>query len=436
MFKKVSALITIAMLACATAGCTAVSTGGNDTKSGSSEAIIIETSSSESRSETSTVVTEIDTSSSAGTSESSSSETSSSAQNTGSTETTDSSGLFTDRDLAQSADLSEAVYYTAADNTTETITAAGVYVVSGTAENYTIIVETDDEAKVQIVLDSLNVTNDDTPVIYVKNADKVFVTTAEGTSSTLSVTDTFTADGDTSTDAVIFSKDDLVLNGLGTLTIESTDNGISCKDDLKITGGTISISCPSDAIEVNDSILMYDGNITIQQAEDGLHAENDEDDTVGSIQILGGTLNISVSDDAIHAITTIQIDGGTLNLDGAEGIEATQVEINAGTINITASDDGINAGQKSDSMNISIVINGGEISIDMAQGDTDGIDSNGDLTINGGTISINAQSPFDCDGAATYNGGTIIVNGVETNQITTQMMGGGMGGGFGGRGGR
>ena len=236
MFKKVSALITIAMLACATAGCTAVSTGGSDTKSSTSEAIIIETNSSE----TSTVVTEIDTSSSSGTSESSSSETSSSAQNTGSTETTDPSGLFTDRDLAQSADLSEAVYCTAADNTTETITAAGVYVVSGTAENYTIIVEADDEAKVQIVLDSLNVTNDDTPVIYVKNADKVFVTTAEGTSSTLSVTDTFTADGDTNTDAVIFSKDDLVLNGLGTLTIESTDNGISCKDDLKITGGTIS----------------------------------------------------------------------------------------------------------------------------------------------------------------------------------------------------
>ena len=256
--------------------------------------------------------------------------------------------------------------------------------ITGTASNAQIIVSAGDEDKVQLVLDDVSITNESTPCIYIKNADKVFVTTTDS-ENTLTVTGTFTADGDTNTDAVIFSRDDVVLNGKGTLNIVSSKNGISSKDDIKATGGT---------------------------------------------------LNISVSDDAIHAITTIQIDGGTLNLDGAEGIEATQVEINAGTINITASDDGINAGQKSDSMNISIVINGGEISIDMAQGDTDGIDSNGDLTINGGTISINAQSPFDCDGAATYNGGTIIVNGVETNQITTQMMGGGMGGGFGGMGGR
>ena len=71
----------------------------------------------------------------------------------------------------------------------------------------------------------------------------------------------------------------------------------------------------------------------------------------------------------------------------------------------------------------------------MAQGDTDGVDSNGNLYINGGTISVNAQSPFDYDGEAQHNGGTIIVNGTETDQITNQMMGGGMMGGPGGMGG-
>ena len=64
----------------------------------------------------------------------------------------------------------------------------------------------------------------------------------------------------------------------------------------------------------------------------------------------------------------------------------------------------------------------------MGQGDTDGIDSNGNLYINGGTINITANSPFDYDGEAKYNGGTIIVNGEETNTITNQMMGGGPGG--------
>ena len=61
----------------------------------------------------------------------------------------------------------------------------------------------------------------------------------------------------------------------------------------------------------------------------------------------------------------------------------------------------------------------------MGQGDTDAIDSNGNLYINGGTINITAQSPFDYDGEAKYSGGTLIVNGTETTSITNQMMGGG-----------
>ena len=63
----------------------------------------------------------------------------------------------------------------------------------------------------------------------------------------------------------------------------------------------------------------------------------------------------------------------------------------------------------------------------MGQGDTDGVDSNGNLIINGGTIRVNAQSPFDYDGTAQKNGGTIYVNGTQTDAITNQMMGG-MGG--------
>ena len=75
----------------------------------------------------------------------------------------------------------------------------------------------------------------------------------------------------------------------------------------------------------------------------------------------------------------------------------------------------------------------------MSQGDTDGIDSNGDLYINGGTVDVTAQFPFDYDGTAEHNGGTIIVNGEETDEITNQFGGGGPGGfgggGFGGNGG-
>ena len=334
--------------------------------------------------------------------------------------------LFTERDLEQTADLSEAVYYTVADGETINITSAGVYVISGTAANASVIVEAGDQDKVQLVLDGVSLTNDCTPCIYVKSADKVFVTTTDSENS-LSVTGTFTADGDTNTDAVIFSKEDLVLNGTGTLKISSSDNGITGKDDLKITGGTIVISCASDAVEANDSVRIADGNVTIVTDKDGIHAENDEDNTTGFVYIGGGTLNITAGDDAVHATTILQIDGGEITLKGAEGLEATWVQVNDGTVSIDASDDGVNAAAKSKTMTPAAEFNGGTVTIVMGAGDTDAVDSNGNLRITGGTLDITAQSPFDCDGTVEKTGGTIIVNGQETDTVTNQMMGG-MGG--------
>lgn len=337
----------------------------------------------------------------------------------------DAMDMFTDRDMVQNADLSSATYITVTDDADVTITEAGVYVISGSSKETTIVVEADDEAKVQLVLDSVSITNTDFPCIYVKNADKVFVTTAEGTSNTLTVTGTFAADGTTNTDAVIFSKDDLVMNGLGTLNIVSSDNGIACKDDLKVTGGTINIDCVDAALEANDSIAIADGEINIDSDSDGLHAENDDDDSVGYIYICGGTITINAGDDGIHATTICQIDDGDLTVRAAEAVEGTWIQINGGSLALTATDDGINASQKSNAYTICLEINGGELSVDMGQGDTDAIDSNGNLYINGGTVSINAQSPFDYDGIGQYNGGTIYVNGNQIDSLSNQMMGGG-----------
>ncbi len=321
----------------------------------------------------------------------------------------DTSKLFTDRDLEQKADTTGARPITVADSKVYTVKNAGVYVISGTASNAQICVEAGEEDKVQLVLDGVKITNDSIPCIYVKKADKVFVTTTDSENA-LSVTGTFKADGETNTDAVIFSRDDLVLNGTGTLNVSSTDNGISSKDDLKITGGTLAITCASDALEANDSVVMADGTVTIQSNKDGIHAENDEDDLKGYVYIGGGTLNIAAADDAIHATTIAQVDNGTITLSCAEGLEGTWIQINGGKTTIDASDDGINAGRN---------------------GDTDAVDSNGDLIITGGTIDLTAQSPFDYDGTVQKTGGTIIVNGTETDSITNQMMGG-HGGGKGG----
>ncbi len=342
--------------------------------------------------------------------------------------------LFTERDLQQTADLSEAKELVLRSGKTLTISGAGVYHVTGSAEDCTILVDAGDEDKVQIVLDGVTMTNADFPCIYVRNADKVCVTLAGD--NTLSVTGSFTADGDTNTDGVIFSKDDLTLNGTGSLIITSTANGIVGKDDLRITGGSYRITASSKAMDANDSIRIADGSFTIKAGTDGIHAENEDDDSLGYVYIGGGSFSMSVGDDGIHAVSLVQIDGGSFNVSAAECIEGTYIRINGGTFELSGRDDGINAAKKSTAFRTPTVeINGGSISITMSAGDTDGIDSNGDIIVNGGTISVSGNSTFDYDGTAQFNGGSIYCNGQQVTEIPNQMMGGrgGMGGFGGGR---
>ena len=345
---------------------------------------------------------------------------------TASTVSVEEGDLFSERDLTQTADLSEAKYLTVSDSETISISEAGVYVLSGSAKNACVVVEAGDDDKLQLVLDGLTITNDDLPCLLVENADKVFLTSAEGSEN---VTGKFGGDED----AVIFSRDDLVLQGLGTATVNSSSDGIRSNDDLKLTGGTWVVTASDTAMKAHDSILVYDGVYELAAGSDGLHAEDNDDDSTGSIVFLGGSFTIKAGDDGVHATTTVTVNGGTFSITAAEGIEATQVFVNDGTVSIKATDDGINAGRKSTVLSVKIEINGGDITIAMGSGDTDAIDSNGDLVITGGRIDITAQSPFDYDGNLTHTGGTIIVNGTETANISNQMMGGGMMGGQGGQ---
>ena len=135
-----------------------------------------------------------------------------------------SSSMFTDRDLDSSYDTSSAVTVSLSDNgstssddsvtikdNTITITKEGTYVIRGSLSAGQIIVNAKDSAKVQLVLDNASITNDTSAAIYVKNANKVFVTLADGSTNTLSTTGTFKADGKTNVDGVVFSKSDRFL---------------------------------------------------------------------------------------------------------------------------------------------------------------------------------------------------------------------------------
>ena len=336
--------------------------------------------------------------------------------------------LFTERDLLQTPDLTDAAACVLSDGQDVLIDSAGVYVLTGTASGVTVTVEAGKDDKVQLVLNGVSVSNADFPVIYVKSADKVFVTVSAD--SSLSVTGKFRADGSTNTDGVVFSKAALTLNGTATLTVSSSENGIVGKDDVRITGGTYRVSASSKAIEANDSIRISGGTLDLTAGTDGLHADNDEDAEKGFVYIGGGSLTINAGDDGVHGVTVVQIDSGTLDIRASEGIEGTYVQINGGVI----SDDGINAARKSGAYTPTVEINDGDITIVIGSGDTDGIDANGNIVVNGGVIRVTGNSAFDYDGSARYNGGTIIINGQQVSSIPNSMMGGGRGG-WGGHGG-
>lgn len=324
------------------------------------------------------------------------------------------SEMFTVRDLTQTVSEYDDTYELISSEDLY-ITIEGTYLITGDVSNSTIIIDVDDEEKVQLILENVSIINDDMPAVYVKSADKVFITITGD--NYIEVNGSSTVD-DSNLDAAIFSKDDLVINGEGTLEIVSKVNGITSKDDLKITGGEILITSSEYGLEANDSIRIADGDITIDSTNDALHSENDEEDS-GYIYISGGTLNITTEDDGIIAKTYVQIDGGNITInDSYEGIEATQIYINSGVIDLYASDDGLNATKKSN-LEVEIVITGGDITIEVGSGDTDGIDSNGSLTITGGTITITAPtSSIDVDGTVTHTSGTVIVNDVEVEDAS------------------
>ncbi len=340
----------------------------------------------------------------------------------------DLENLFTNRDLTASFDEESAENIVMSEsNSNVNITEEGIYIISGSCKDGSVTVNTDDTAKVQLVLNNLTLTSNSTAAIYVENADKVFITTAKGTTNILTTSGEFVSDGETNIDGVIFSKDDITLNGSGTLNI-NTDygNGVVSKDDLKITSGTYNINVSNKGVEANDSIRITEAELNISADNDTIHSD-------GSVAVKSGTLNLESGDDGIHADYKTFILGGEINITKSyELIEGTKIYISGGTINGIASDDGINASSAKDSedtqdgrmgkMGIDevdedalISISGGIININV---EGDGIDSNGSIEISGGEVYVqgptnNGNGALDYNGTAKITGGTLVALGAS-----------------------
>lgn len=271
----------------------------------------------------------------------------------------------------------------------------GTYLLQGKSDGVQVKVALGDEEKAQIVFNNADLSTTDRPALYVESGDKVFVTLAEGSQN-------FMAGGQTDNDTdalngVVYSKSDITFNGNGALTVNTTAqdcHGIISKDDLVITGGTYAISATDNGLHGKDCVKIRDGAFSIEAGNDAIKSSNQEEANRGFIALDGGTIEVT---------------------DCEEGYEAREIYLNGGKSTITARDDAINASasENTSGRECFIQINGGQLVI---YADGDGIDSNGSLEVNDGTIFVSgpsnaANSALDYETEATINGGTVLAAG-------------------------
>ena len=203
-----------------------------------------------------------------------------------------------------------------------TITEEATYVVSGELSNGMLIVNAPKTAKLQIVLNGANITSKTSAPLYILEADKVFLTLADGTDNVLANGGSFVAVDDNNIDAALFSKQDLTINGAGSLTVTSpVGHGIVGKDDLVITGGTYTVNSSSHGLNANDSVRIANAALYIDAGKDAIHAENNDDATLGFVYISSGTIKAEAEGDGISAGAYMQIANGTIDLFVGGGAE-------------------------------------------------------------------------------------------------------------------
>ena len=246
------------------------------------------------------------------------------------------------------------------------ITNAGYYVVSGTLTDGYISVDAYNSSKVFIMLDGAEINCSDDACIRVDQAEKVFLTLAEGSQNTLTSGSAYCTEAlNDGTDGAIYAHDDLTINGSGSLTVTAQyRHGIAAKDDLVITGGTITVTAEADAIHANDSLRIKEATITADAGDDGLVTSNEEENgyfyiesgtleitasddaihTTGDITFAGGSVTIDAGDDGVHSDSNIYIQGGTILIEDCyEGIEALNIDVSGGDVTVYPQDDGLNA---------------------------------------------------------------------------------------------
>ena len=362
--------------------------------------------------------------------------------------------MFTERDKNAEYDAGKAVTIqltgTSATASSDSVQVNGstvlikeeaTYVISGSL-NGMLVVDAPDTAKLQLVLNGVDITNETSAALYILEADKVFVTLADGTTNTLANGGSFTAIDDNNIDGALFSKQDLTLNGSGSLTVTSpAGHGIVCKDDLVFTAGTYTVNSASHGIDANDSVRIVNAALTIDAGKDGIHCENSDDTAKGFVYISSGSVKAEAEGDGIAASAYLQIGGGTIDLlvgGGSENGSKAQSDhfggfmggghgggrpggMGFGNSQSTTTEENSTSMKGLKSAN-SMRISGGNITVNSAD---DAIHSDASLTINGGTFTLaSGDDAIHAEDTLTVTAGKIDISesyeGLEALHIDVQ----------------
>ena len=290
------------------------------------------------------------------------------------------------------------------------ITEGGAYKLTGESDSASIIVDTDEDVK--LILNGVDLTSAQGPVIYGKQAKHLYVETGFRTINNLTDSDYYDTDSYSEEigDGVISCEDDLVILGSGTLDINGNHkHGITSDDNLYIESGRINISTTgSDGLYANELICVDGGRLNIESASDVMEAED-------MLVVNGGIIKASSDYKGFQSKNKMYIYGGEITIDAEDdGLNAASyIEIDGGTTNIKCSSgDAIDCGGNTDGC---IVINGGYLYAAGGQFPEAGIDSDeASPIINGGTVIIigEVNSPISRDGKQV----TVVYGSFEANK--------------------
>ena len=299
------------------------------------------------------------------------------------------------------------------NNKSVTITKEGTYTLSGKINNGNITVNTTGDVK--LILDSVSIKSNNSPAIIIEQANNTVIELKENTINTLKDSTTY---DNTEYDGCLFSRDDLIIQGTGTLNITSNYlDAIVSNDDLKIVNGTYIINSNDDGIRGKDSVNIQNGNFTINSQSDAIKSTNDAESGKGYINIDNGTFTIESRQDALQAETKLIINNGTFDIKTGDGSSSKTSAIHKDFYNGTSYDTTSTKALKSKD---NLIINNGTITINSQD---DAIHSNNYVGIKNGTINITSgDDGIHADTEIIIDGGNINIKksyeGIESNDIT------------------